>query len=201
MNDKFPIVILISGNGSNLQAIIDATQQSNYAVTIKAVISNKAKAYGLQRAQQVSIPTEILNHKNYIDRQQYDQTLLKLIEHYQPKLVILAGFMRILTKNFVDHFSGRLLNIHPSLLPKYKGLNTHQRVIQAGDKVHGCTVHFVSNELDSGKIIAQKQCDVSNDDTVESLSAKVHKLEHQLYPEVIHQFALGHIKLEGNGNG
>ena len=149
----------------------------------------------------MGIPTEILSHKNYIARQRYDQALLKLVECYQPKLVILAGFMRILSKDFVDHFSGRLLNIHPSLLPKYKGLNTHQRAIEAGDKIHGCTVHFVSNELDSGKIIAQKQCDISNDDTIESLSAKVHQLEHQLYPEVIHQFALGYIKLSGNDNG
>ena len=109
--------------------------------------------------------------------------------------------MRILSANFVEYFSGRFVNLHPSLLPKYKGLNTHQRVIESGDEIHGCTVHFVSNELDSGKIIAQKQCNVSHNDTAASLSKKVHQLEHQLYPKVIQQFALGQVKLEGNGNG
>lgn len=200
MNEKLPIVILISGNGSNLQAIINATQQYDYPVTIKAVISNKANAYGLQRAQQAKIPTVILNHTDFANRNHYDQALLKLIERYQPKLVILAGFMRILSADFVTHFAGRLLNIHPSLLPKYKGLNTHQRVLKADDKVHGCTVHFVSNELDSGKTIAQKQCEVENNDTIDSLRAKVHQLEYQLYPEVIRQFALEHLKIKGNGD-
>ena len=189
MQPVFPIVILISGQGSNLQAIIDAIKQHQYPIEIKAVISNKATALGLQRAEQAGLQTAVLPTKNYPDRQTYDHGLLTLIDRYQPKLVVLAGFMRILSAAFVTHFKDRLINIHPSLLPKYKGLNTHQRVLDAADKIHGCSIHFVTNELDSGTIIAQLTCPVKPTDTVASLAEKVHQLEHQLYPKVINAFA------------
>lgn len=179
------LVILISGNGSNLQAIIDAVESGQIKAEISLVISNKTKAYGLERAQQAGIATAILSSKAYDSRETYDAELIKIIDQHQPNLVILAGFMRILSKDFVEHYAGKLLNIHPSLLPNYKGLHTHARVLEAGDQIHGATVHYVTNELDGGPIIKQTQCPVLADDTEESLQARVHELEHQLYPEVI----------------
>ena len=193
MNTSFPIVVLISGNGSNLQAIIDAIVKKNYPIEIKAVISNKATAVGLQRATAAGIPTEVLLPKNHANRVAYDQALIKHVDRYQAKLIVLAGFMRVLSAEFVNHFNNKLINIHPSLLPKHKGLNTHQRVLEAGDTKHGCSIHFVSNELDSGKIIAQQECNVNATDTVTSLNEKIHQLEHQLYPDVIRQFAIGEL--------
>lgn len=189
MKQKFPIVILISGSGSNLQAIIDNIAAKQWPIEIKAVISNNPDAYGLQRAKSANIVTETLDHRQFPDRQQYDNALIELINSYAPKLIVLAGFMRILSDQFVQQFSGMLINIHPSLLPKYKGLNTHQRAIDAGDKIHGCTVHIVSEQLDSGAILAQMQCEIAPDDSVESLQRKVHRLEHQLLPKVIFDIA------------
>lgn len=192
------IVVLISGNGSNLQAIIDAIQEQKIPASIAAVISNRPDAYGLIRAQQAGIATEILLYKGYANREEYDQALISHIDHYQPKLIVLAGFMRILSDPFVEHYAGRMINIHPSLLPKYKGLNTHQRVMQAGDKEHGATVHFVTPELDSGPIILQGMIKTRSTDTADSLQQEVHKIEHQIYPQAVKWFAQGRLKLDNH---
>lgn len=178
------LVILISGNGSNLQAFIDA-QKSGAPFHIAAVISNKPDAYGLTRAKNAGIPTQVINHRNFDSREQFDKTLQTAIDQHNPSLVILAGFMRLLTPGFVAHYPNRLLNIHPSLLPKYKGLNTHQRVIDAGEQEHGCTVHYVTDALDAGPILGQASCPVEPNDTPESLKHKVHALEHALYVDVV----------------
>lgn len=173
-------VILISGSGSNLQAFIDRLHPDQ--ANIVAVISNRADAFGLQRAARAGIPTAVLDHRNFPDRASYDQALAELIDSYTPALVVLAGFMRILTPDFVTHYHGRLLNIHPSLLPRYTGLHTHQRALEAGDREHGATVHFVTEELDGGPAIIQSHVPVLTDDTVETLAERVRQTEHRLYP-------------------
>ena len=188
------LVVLISGNGSNLQAIIDNIANQNLPAQIVAVISNKAGAYGLERAEKAGIEQHVLSHKDFSDRQQYDLALKELIDQYQPDLIILAGFMRILSNEFVEHYSHKMMNIHPSLLPKYKGLNTHQRVIDAGDKEHGCSVHFVTPELDDGPVILQAKVKIEENDTAETLAKRVHEQEHRIYPEAIRLFAENKIK-------
>lgn len=190
---KLPIVVLISGSGSNLQSIIDASNR-DLPVEIKAVISNKADAYGLTRASEAGIPTEVLDHKQYPDRESYDAALRQLIDGYQPRLLVLAGFMRILSDGFVRHYEGRMINIHPSLLPKYRGLNTHARAIEAGDEEAGCTVHFVTPELDAGPPILQAKVPVHPEDTPDTLAARVLEQEHRIYPEAIRLIAEGKIK-------
>jgi phosphoribosylglycinamide formyltransferase-1 len=192
------IVVLISGNGSNLQAIIDAIREQQLPVEIRAVISNQPDAYGLVRARRAGIPTEVLDHRNFASREDYDRALQALIDKYQPELVVLAGFMRILTADFVQHYQGRMLNIHPSLLPKYQGLNTHQRVLDAGDSLHGVSVHFVTPELDGGPLILQAEVPVHPGDTAEDLAKRVHQQEHIIYPLVIRWFAEGRLALEGD---
>lgn len=179
------IVVLISGSGSNLQAIVDACADGKIAGQVTAVISNKADVFGLERAKKADIPSHVLNHKAYDSRELYDQALVKLIDQYQPDVVVLAGFMRILTAEFVNHYQGKLINIHPSLLPKYQGLDTHQRAIDAGDEHHGCSVHFVTEELDGGPVILQAKVPVFADDDVDSLSQRVHVQEHLIYPMVV----------------
>ncbi|WP_067867022.1 phosphoribosylglycinamide formyltransferase [Neptuniibacter marinus] len=176
------IVVLISGSGSNLQAIMDAIDTGQINGRIEAVLSNKAEAFGLQRAQNANIPAITLKHTDFEDRLSFDQAMIKEIDQYQPDLIVLAGFMRILTPDFVRHYQGRMLNIHPSLLPKYKGLHTHKRAIEAGDKEHGCTVHFVTEELDGGPLAVQGKVSVTMDDNEESLQQKVHAIEHVIYP-------------------
>lgn len=188
VENKLPIVILISGSGSNLQSIIDAAA-GDLPVVIRAVISNRPDAYGLTRAREAGIGTAVLEHGNFADRESYDQALQELIDSYSPELVVLAGFMRILSDDFVRHYEGRMLNIHPSLLPKYRGLHTHARALEAGDKVAGCTVHYVTAELDAGPIILQARVPVLDDDTPETLAARVLKQEHIIYPQAIRQFA------------
>lgn len=188
MSQSLRLVILISGNGSNLQAIINNIADKKLPAQIVAVISNKADAFGLQRAEKAGIEHNILAYADFSDRQNYDQALKKLIDQYQPDLVVLAGFMRILSDEFVEHYSKRMINIHPSLLPEYKGLNTHQRVLEAGEKKHGCTVHFVTPELDDGPIIIQATVEVKSDDTAETLANRVHEQEHIIYPEAIRTF-------------
>jgi len=183
------LVVLISGNGSNLQAIIDNITDNDLPAQIVAVISNKADAYGLERAKKAGIEQRVLSHKDFSDRQQYDLALKELIDGYQPDLIILAGFMRILSNEFVEHYLHKMMNIHPSLLPKYKGLNTHQRALDAGDKEHGCSVHFVTPELDDGPVILQATVEIKENDTAESLAARVHEQEHRIYPQAIHMFA------------
>ncbi len=182
------IVVLISGSGSNLQAILDAVASGFIAGRVSAVVSNKANVYGLERARRAGIATTVLDHKAYADRQSYDAALTAAIDEHQPDLLVLAGFMRILTPNFVAHYQGRLLNIHPSLLPKYQGLNTHQRAIDAGDVEHGCSVHFVTAELDGGPVILQAKVPIFPDDDAESVAARVHEQEHRIYPLVIRWF-------------
>ena len=192
-HDRLPVVVLISGNGSNLQALMDRCQH----IQIRAVISNRADAHGLTRARQAGIPTQVLSHKHYPDRASYDQALMKLIDGYQPQLVILAGFMRILTPDFVRHYLGHLLNIHPSLLPKFPGLDTHQRALDNAESQHGASVHFVTEELDGGPVIAQASVPVLAADTAQSLAARVHQAEHGLYPVVVDWFAQGRLRLSG----
>ena len=192
-----PIVVLISGSGSNLQAIIDAIS-AGLPAEICAVISNEPQAYGLSRARKAGIPTEVINHRDYLNRETFDQALMTRIDHYQPKLIVLAGFMRILTTHFVRHYSGRMLNIHPSLLPHYQGLNTHQRVLDAGDHVHGVSVHFVTPELDGGPVILQAEIPVLGEDDAETLAKRIHIQEHIIYPQVIRWFAEGRLCLRDN---
>jgi phosphoribosylglycinamide formyltransferase-1 len=189
-------VVLISGNGSNLQAIIDAIRHQELDAEVRAVISNNPDAYGLTRAREAGIPAKVLDHRNYASREAYDQELQALIDHYQPQLVILAGFMRILTEDFVNHYRGRMLNIHPSLLPKYQGLNTHQRVLEAGDNIHGVSVHFVTPELDGGPVILQAEVPVHPGDTADDLAQRIHQQEHVIYPLVIRWFAENRLALQ-----
>jgi len=186
--DKMPIVVLISGKGSNLQAIIEAIQ-NGLAAEIRAVISNRADAHGLTLAKRAAIHTEILTADKNISREDYDRELRKLIDAYQPQLVVLAGFMRILSDDFVNHYLGKLINIHPSLLPKYRGLNTHQRAIDGKETLHGATVHFVTPELDGGPAIVQAQVPVLENDTAETLAQRVLQQEHQIYPLAIRWFS------------
>ncbi|TDY01602.1 phosphoribosylglycinamide formyltransferase [Thiohalophilus thiocyanatoxydans] len=190
------IVVLISGSGTNLQAMIDQIHRGDTPARIVAVISNKAEAYGLKRAEQAGIPAEVLSHRGYASREDYDRALQQLIDGYQPDLLVLAGFMRILTDAFTRHYQGRMINIHPSLLPRHKGLNTHQRVLEAGDPEHGCSVHYVTAELDGGPVILQASVPVEASDTPESLAQKVHEQEHRIYPRVIDWIARGRVRLE-----
>lgn len=192
---KLPIVVLVSGSGSNLQAIIDAVQ-AGLPAEIRAVISNKAEAYGLERARLAGIPTHVLNHRDYAVRESYDAALAQLIDGCGAALVVLAGFMRILSDGFVRRYEGRLLNIHPSLLPRHRGLDTHARALAAGDDEHGATVHFVSPELDAGPIILQARVPVEPGDSPESLAARVLREEHRIYPQAIRWFAEGRLRLE-----
>ncbi|CAM3029006.1 phosphoribosylglycinamide formyltransferase [Ectopseudomonas mendocina] len=193
------VVVLISGSGSNLQALIDSVAHDGNPARIAAVISNRADAYGLQRAKQAGIATELLDHKQFDGREAFDAALIQAIDAHQPDLVVLAGFMRILTPGFVQHYAGRLLNIHPSLLPKYKGLHTHQRALEAGDSEHGCSVHFVTEELDGGPLVVQAVLPVMADDTAESLASRVHQQEHHIYPLAVRWFAEGRLRLDAQG--
>ena len=193
------VVVLISGSGSNLQALIDSVAHDGNPARIAAVICNRAGAYGLERAKQAGIATELLDHKQFDGREAFDAALIQAIDAHQPDLVVLAGFMRILTPGFVQHYAGRLLNIHPSLLPKHKGLHTHQRAIEAGDSEHGCSVHFVTEELDGGPLVVQAVLPVMADDTAESLAQRVHQQEHQIYPLALRWFAEGRLRLGAQG--
>ena len=188
------VVVLISGSGSNLQALIDSTGPDNPA-RICAVISNRADAYGLTRAAKAGIPTRVLDHKQFADRESYDRVLMQSIDGFNAQLVVLAGFMRILSAGFVGHYQGRLVNIHPSLLPKLKGLHTHQRALEAGEVEHGCSVHFVTEELDGGPLVLQSIVAINNNDTAESLAQRVHTQEHLIYPLAVRWFAEGRLRL------
>lgn len=192
------LVVLISGSGSNLQAIIDATQSGQIPARISAVICNKENAFGLTRAANAGLATEVISHKDFNSREDFDQALQAKIDQFSPDLVVLAGFMRILTPDFVRHYSGRMLNIHPSLLPKYRGLNTHQRAIEAGEKEHGVTVHFVTEELDGGPNVLQASVPIDTNETAETLAAKILIQEHQIYPKAIEWFAQGRLQMTGN---
>jgi phosphoribosylglycinamide formyltransferase-1 len=198
-NAALPVVILISGRGSNLQAIIDAVADGQLAVDIRAVISNRPNATGLQRAKEAGITTVVVDHTRFSDRLAFDQALQDCIDRYQPALVLLAGFMRILSEEFVTHYRGRMLNIHPSLLPDFPGLNTHQRALDAGCRLHGASVHFVTADIDGGPRVLQTRVPVHDDDTADSLAARVLEQEHRLYPLAIRWFAEGRLSLDEHG--
>lgn len=191
------IVILISGRGSNMQAIVEAARAERWPAEIAAVISNRADAAGLAFAASHGIPTAVVASKAYSDRHAFDTALASAIDTYTPDLVVLAGFMRILTPAFVERYAGRLLNIHPSLLPSFPGLDTHRRALDAGVKLHGATVHFVTSELDGGPIAAQAAVPVLDDDDEARLAARVLRQEHLLYPRAVRAFIDGRLTLEG----
>ncbi len=193
------VVILISGSGSNLQAIIDGMQAGQLPITITAVISNKADVKGLKRAEAVGITTHVIDHKAFSSREDFDRQLRVTIDQYTPQLVVLAGFMRILTADFTNHYRGRMINIHPSLLPKYQGLHTHQRAIDADDSHHGASVHFVTAELDGGPVIVQARVTIDSGDTADTLAAKVLAFEHQIFPQTIQWFAENRLSMAENG--
>lgn len=192
------LCVLISGNGSNLQAIIDAVQAGRLNAQITGVISNRPNAYGLERAREAGIEAVCLDHMEYDDRASYDEALKSQINAFGADCVVLAGFMRILTPEFVDGFTGKLVNIHPSLLPKYKGLNTHQRAIDNGDKEHGVSVHFVTPELDGGPVIIQSRVPVFEEDTPSDLAERVQEQERRIYPLVLSWFSASRLSMRNN---
>jgi len=194
---KLRLVVLISGRGSNLQAILDQAASGELPVAIAAVISNRPGVQGLERARQAGVTALDLDHTLFADRPAFEAALIELIDRYRPDLVILAGFMRVLTSGFTEHYRGRLLNIHPSLLPKFRGLHTHERAIAAGEIEHGASIHFVTAELDGGPVIVQARVPVLQDDDPDRLAARVLEQEHQLYPQAIHWFAQGRLRLRG----
>ena len=186
-------VILISGNGSNLQSLIDHGNKID--LKICSVISNKKDAFGLKRAERANIPTHFIDPNRFKSRQDFDKQLITIIDEIDISLIILAGYMRILSSDFIHHFAGKILNIHPSLLPKFPGLNTHRKAIDAKEKYHGAAVHFVTEELDGGPIISQEIIDIDSNETEASLAKKVLQKEHILYPKVIHWYTQGRLKL------
>jgi phosphoribosylglycinamide formyltransferase-1 len=199
MSTTCDVVVLLSGSGGNLQAMIDSFKGDEQPVRIRAVISNRADAFGLQRARDAGIPTHVLDHKQFEGREAFDAALIELIDGFAPQLVVLAGFMRILSGDFVRHYQGRLLNIHPSLLPRYKGLHTHQRALEAGDSEHGCSVHFVTEELDGGPLVVQAVITVELQDTPDTLAQRVHVQEQRIYPLAMRWFAEGRLSLGADG--
>ncbi|RRJ84147.1 phosphoribosylglycinamide formyltransferase [Aestuariirhabdus litorea] len=187
-------VVIISGSGSNLQALIDRAEE--IGIEICGVISNREDAYGLQRAQRAGIATALVDHRQFDSRESFDATLAETIDGMQAELVILAGFMRILTPEFTRRYEGRMLNIHPSLLPKYRGLHTHKRALEAGEQWHGATIHFVTEELDGGANIIQAPVAINSSDSEETLAARVHGVEHRIYPLAAQWFAEGRLRLQ-----
>ena len=186
-------VVLISGNGSNLQSIIDKAKSID--LTICCVISNKTDAFGLKRAAKVGIPCVALDEKLFDSKLSFDQEIIKVIDNYQAEVIILAGYMKILSADFISKYFGKILNIHPSLLPKFPGLDTHQRAIEASEKIHGVSVHFVTKELDGGPVIAQEFVNIDSTDNAQTLAKKVLDKEHVIYPKAIHWYTQGRLKL------
>jgi phosphoribosylglycinamide formyltransferase-1 len=186
--------ILISGSGSNLQAFIDKAACGEIDLDLCVVFSNKSDAYGLTRAREAGIPVECLEHGDYPDRESFDRAVAGVLDRYSPDLIVLAGFMRILSPWFVQHYAGRILNIHPALLPAYPGLDTHQRVIDAGEKWHGSTVHFVTEELDGGPRILQGRLAVNPGESADELCHRVQAVEHRIYPEAAQWFGQGRLE-------
>ena len=193
MQDLYNIVVLISGKGTNLQALIDASHRSSYKIS--AVISNKAKAIGLNRAKMSGIDTYVIEQESFNSKLEFEESLATRIYEINPKLIVLAGFMKVLSPQFVRLFRGRIVNIHPSLLPQYPGLNTHQRVLEDKKKIHGVSVHLVTEDLDGGPVIAQDSVYVLPEDTAESLAERVLEREHIIYPKVVESLAIGKIQL------
>ena len=182
---KKNIIVLISGRGSNLKSIIDATKDKDYPANISLVISDNINALGLKIAQDNNINTFILERDTFSNINSFEKNLIEKITFHNPYLICLAGFMRVLSNKFIDKFRGKIINIHPSLLPRYKGLNTHEKAISAGDEYAGCTVHYVTEQLDSGKIISQQKVKIEKSDNIETLNKKVLEVEHKIYPEAI----------------
>jgi len=189
------IVILISGSGSNMQAVAEACQKGDINGQVVAVLSNRPNVLGLERAAELEIPTQVVDHQDFATREEFDANMIRAIDEYAPDLVVLAGFMRILTPDFVRRFRGRLLNIHPSLLPKHKGLHTHKRALEAGDSEHGVTVHFVTEDLDGGPNAIQAVIKVLDDDTETSLQKRVQQQEHVIYPIAVKWFVEGRLTM------
>jgi phosphoribosylglycinamide formyltransferase-1 len=194
-----PIVVLISGRGSNLDAILDAVDAGELPVEVRAVISNRPDARGLQRPALQGIRTIVIDHACHRDREAFDQALQATIDSFEPELLVLAGFMRILTPGFVEHYRGRMLNVHPSLLPDFPGLHTNRRAIEAGCKEHGASIHFVTEETDGGPVVLQARVPVHSDDTADSLAARVLKQEHRIFPLAIRWFAERRLSLDAAG--
>ncbi len=192
------IAVLISGNGSNLQSIINHVNKSTISASIACVISNVKNAYGLQRAQQSKIQTHTIEHNHYASRELFEQELIKTLMVYNVDVIALAGFMRVLSETFVNKYQNKVLNIHPSLLPKYPGLHTHQRALENNDKEHGCSVHFATDELDGGPLVIQAKVNVKKEDTQESLAARVLEKEHIIYPLAIKWFCEDKLKCLNN---
>jgi phosphoribosylglycinamide formyltransferase-1 len=190
-------VVLISGRGSNLEAIIGAARAGTCAIELAAVISNRPDAPGLQAARAAHVPVEIVDHRGYADRSSFDRALIEHIDRHRPDLVALAGFMRVLGDAFIDRYNGKLINIHPSLLPAFPGLGTHERALASGAKHHGASVHFVTREVDGGPIIVQASVPLLPADTAESLAARVLNEEHRIYPLAIRWFAEGRLTIRG----
>lgn len=195
---KLRVAVLISGRGSNLQAIIDAAGESGSPFELCAVISNQPRAPGLDRARRANIATRVVDHKSFASRDNFDAALARVIDAYRPGLVVLAGFMRVLTAGFVEHYDGRLINIHPSLLPAFPGLDTHQRAIASGASEHGASVHFVTTGLDSGPLIIQARVPILTGDDADTLAARVLEQEHRILPTAIRWFAEGRLTIEGD---
>ena len=191
------VVVLISGRGSNLQAIIDDSRDAACPYVLRAVISNRPDAAGLERARRADVEAEVVDHKKFASRESFDAALIESIDRYDPGLVVLAGFMRILTPGFVDHYDGRLINIHPSLLPEFPGLDTHERAISSGAREHGASVHFVTADLDGGPLIVQGRVPILDGDDAETLAARVLEREHEILPVAIRWFAAGRLAIEG----
>ena len=192
------IVTLISGRGSNFEAIVKTALKEQWPVRFAGVIANNIEAKGLDFAREIGIPAYVADHRGHANRESFDAALIQLIDQLGADLVVLAGFMRILTSGFIQHYHGRLMNIHPSLLPSFTGLHTHERALSAGVKWHGATVHFVSEGVDEGPIICQAAVPVRADDDVERLAARVLSLEHQIYPRAVKWFLDGRLRIEGN---
>ncbi len=188
----FKVAVLISGNGSNLQALIDNFKKEESIIDINCVISNKKDAFGLERAARAAIDNHFVDHTEFINREKFDQQLIQILDGYNPDLIVLAGFMRILSEVFVEKYLGKLINIHPSLLPKYPGLDTHKKVIENKETHHGVTIHYVDKTLDGGPICAQSEIEVTTKN-INELQEQIHKIEHEIYPVVVQQIADGKI--------
>lgn len=194
---RLDVAVLVSGRGSNLQALIDACAVEDFPARIACVVSNRPDAYGLERARAANIPTQVVDHTDYESREEFEEALDEAIRGFGVGLVCLAGFMRILTPGFVNRWRDRMINIHPSLLPAFRGLHTHERVIESGIRISGCTVHFVTPEMDDGPIIIQAAVPVREDDTAEDLADRVLAMEHRIYPEALRLFADGKVRVAG----
>ncbi|MBC8750227.1 MULTISPECIES: phosphoribosylglycinamide formyltransferase [Paraburkholderia] len=192
------LVILISGRGSNMEAIVRACASEHWPARVAAVIANRPDAAGLAFAASRGVATAVVDHRQFLDRDNFDAALAEQIDAFAPDLVVLAGFMRVLTERFVDHYAGRMLNVHPSLLPSFPGLKTHQQALDAGVRLHGASVHFVTSKLDHGPIVAQSAVPVEAGDTAQTLAARVLATEHVIYPRAVRWFVEGRLALDGS---